>query len=92
MNDDRELLTKDLYLSKLARRSKVTARAQETAISSFEKYLEENPSHDVKKKPLKILGGFVEYLEQQDKKARSINSYLNRLKRYFRLCFGIKLD
>jgi len=92
MSDERELLTKDLYLAKLARRSRVTARAHETAINSFEKYLEKNPSHDVKKKPLKILGGFVEYLEQQDKKARSINSYLNRLKRYFRLCFGIKLD
>ena len=92
MNTDRELLTKDLYLTKLARRSKVTARAHGTAINSFEKYLEENPSYDVKKKPLKILGGFVEYLEKQDKKARSINSYLNRLKRYFRLCFGIKLD
>ena len=54
MSDDRELLTKDLYLAKLARRSKVTARGHGTAINSFEKYLKENPSHDVKKKPLKI--------------------------------------
>ena len=38
MSDERELLTKDLYLQKLARRSKVTARAHETAINSFEEY------------------------------------------------------
>jgi len=94
MNEDRELLTKDLYIAKLARRSRVTARAHETAINSFDDYLkkEKISSHEIKKKPLKILGGFVEHLEQGDKKARSINSYLNRLKRYFRLCFGIKLD
>ena len=94
MSDDRELLTKDLYLAKLARRSRITARAHETAINSFDEYLEKEKisSQEIKKKPLKILGGFVEHLEQGDKKARSINSYLNRLKRYFRLCFGIKLD
>lgn len=94
MSEDRELLTKDLYIAKLARRSRVTARAHETAINSFNDYLkkEKISSQEIKKKPLKILGGFVEHLEQYDKKARSINSYLNRLKRYFRLCFGIKLD
>jgi len=92
MSDDRELLTKDLYLAKLARRSRVTARGHKTAINSFEEYLGPITVTQIKKKPLKILGGFVEYLEQQGKKPRSINSYLNRLKRYFRLCFGIKLD
>ena len=54
MSVERELLTKEQYIAKLARRSKVTARTHQTAINSFDRYLEKNPSHDIKKKLFEV--------------------------------------
>ena len=88
---DRELLTKEAYLKKLSRRSLNTARGHNTSINTFENW-HKTTDFIIADEPLKILGSFVDFLESQDKSARTINTYLNQLKKYFRLCYGIKLD
>jgi site-specific recombinase XerD len=88
---DRELLTKEAYLKKLSRRSSNTARGHKTSINTFENWFK-TTDLIIANEPLKILGSFVDFLESQGKKARTINTYLNQLKKYFRLCHGIKLD
>lgn len=88
---DRELLTKEQYLIRLKRRSPNTERGHKNSIARFEEFMK-NCSLDIQKEPLKILGDFVEYLEKNELQARTINTYLNQLKKYFRLCYGIKLD
>jgi len=88
---DRELLTKEAYLKKLSRRSSNTARGHKTSINTFENW-HKTTDFIIANEPLKILGSFVDFLESQGKSARTINTYLNQLKKYFRLCYGIKLD
>jgi len=88
---DRELLTKEQYLIRLKRRSPNTERGHKNTITRFEGFME-NCTLDIQKEPLKILGDFVEYLEKSGLQARTINTYLNQIKKYFRLCYGIKLD
>ncbi|MCH7560099.1 MAG: tyrosine-type recombinase/integrase [Thaumarchaeota archaeon] len=88
---DRELLTKEQYLIRLKRRSPNTERGHKNTITRFEGFME-NCTLDIQKEPLKILGSFVEYLEKNGLQARTINTYLNQLKKFFRLCYGIKLD
>jgi len=88
---DRELFTKEQYLIRLKRRSPNTERGHRNTITRFEGFME-NCTLDIQKEPLKILGDFVEYLEKNGLQARTINTYLNQIKKYFRLCYGIKLD
>ncbi len=87
---ERETKTKERYLKDLERRSFNTAKGHKTSINSFESYLAETKA-DLKK-PLNTLSGFVEWLEIGGKSAVTINGYVNKVKKYLRLCYGIKLD
>jgi len=89
MGEERELLSIEAYLRKLARRSHNTARGHKSSITTFNNWL---TSPAQLEEPLKTLGLFVDFLESQGKSARTINTYLNQIKKYLRLCHGIKLD
>lgn len=91
MTEERELLSLEAYLKKLSRRSSNTARGHKTSINAFNTWLESSDCSLIDE-PLKTLGSFVDYLEKGGKMARTINTYLNQIKKYLRLCHGIKLD
>ena len=83
-----EVLSKSVYLSNIKRRSVNTFYSHNTAINSFEKFLAEKRSN--LDEPLNTLNGFVTWLETQGKSPASIVNYTHNIKRYLRVCKGIK--
>lgn len=89
--EERELLSKQQYFAKIDRQSTLSARNHKTTVKSFEGFFVECTML-IKEQPLKILADFTDYLVKQNLHPRTISGYVNRVRKYFRLCFGIKLD
>jgi len=89
--EERELLSKQQYFAKIERQSTLSARNHKTAVKSFEGFFVECTML-IKEQPLQILADFTDYLVKQNLHPRTISGYVNRVRKYFRLCYGIKLD
>jgi len=86
----RETLSKESYLTTIKRRSQNTYYSHNTAINTFESFLFETNS-DLKE-PLNTLNQFVTWLETQGKSPASIINYTHNIKKYLRVCKGIRID
>jgi len=88
---ERELLTEEEFYKKIERKSHLSARNHKTAVKQFQEYF---LTIDLKinEQPLRILGGFTDYLVNKKLHPRTINGYVHRVKKYFRICHGVKLD
>ena len=86
----REVLSKESYLANIKRRSHNTYSSHNTAINTFERFLDET-NNDLKE-PLNTLNQFVTWLETQGKSPASIINYTHNIKKYLRVCKGIKID
>jgi len=75
----------------LARRSYNTSKGHKTAINAFEGYYRTCELR-VDNQPLGVISGFVEFLEISGKSAVTIRGYIIKIKKFLRLCHGIKLD
>ena len=87
---NREVLSKKVYLSNLKRRSVNTYYSHNTAINSFDRFLKYTGSN--LEELLNTLNSFVEWLETQGKSPASIINYTHNIKKYLRVCHGIKID
>ncbi len=76
--------TKDEYLRDLTRRSYNTFKGHKTAINAFEEHYT-NCQMKLNEQPLRVINGFVEWLEISDKSAVTINGYILKIKRFLRL-------